>query len=161
MDFILFPWPYSTCTCTASTLTISFNWLQWIMMIIDLNVNRQGLHTTLAAVKYTSSSTAFNWIELSYRKNNVAILLSATKEVSDLCIFLPNQSCFSLAELASLEWRWCIGVRSERWSAYRPPLPLISDADPIWSHPIRQSLPMLIATYRHRQSAEEASSLTQ
>lgn len=34
--------------------------LQWITMIIDLDVNRQGLHTTLAAVKYITSSTAFN-----------------------------------------------------------------------------------------------------
>ena len=48
---------------------------QWIMMIIDLDVNRQGLHTTLAAAEYISSSTAFNGIELSYRTNNVAILL--------------------------------------------------------------------------------------
>lgn len=34
--------------------------LQWIMLIIGLDVNRQGLHTTLAAVKYITSSTAFN-----------------------------------------------------------------------------------------------------
>ncbi|CAK48794.1 uncharacterized protein BO96DRAFT_341799 [Aspergillus niger CBS 101883] len=39
-----------------------------------------------------------------------------------------------------------IGVRSERWAAYRPPLPLISDADLICSQHIDQSHLMAIAT---------------